>query len=502
MNKSLMYLIYFTFYTFVLLWVGKGGFKRTKDNRDFLVAGNSLGLRASIFTFTATWFSAASMQGLTGTIYAYGYSVVLYSVVGWFLGAVFLVFMAAKLKDYDILTVPEYFKIRYDSRLLQGLGGLVIVICYILYIIIQIRGFGIVMSELLDINYTLSIFLVYLFVIYTTFGGLFSVTRTDGLNFILLFIGAMVAGFIILKDIGGITIMHNKAALIATRPFEGFPYVIEQGGLLDPFCNGLQKPSMIFTVCLAWGLGLAANPQYAIRVSSAKDKKTAVKMICFSVLILAVIYIAIFIIGIGARVLEPSVDGIGSVDEIFPYIINNVIDSPLSGFILISIAAAAVSTANSQLLILASGFSYDIYKNFFNPEISEEKLLNVNRLFIFLAGTISLILSIKPPTSLLIYGSYIWGIFSVTFLLPLYGGLYWDKATKEGALASFVGGLITISIFFFINIFSETSDITIHPVLPAVIVASILFYLISKITHKGNIHKEKKVIKDEMGHRK
>lgn len=497
MNKSLIYLIYFAFYTFVLLWFGKGGFKRTKDNRDFFVAGNSLGLKASIFTFTATWFSAASMQGLTGTLYAYGYSVILYSVVGWFLGAVFLVFMAVKLKDYDIITVPEYFKIRYNSRLLQGFGGLVIVICYILYIIIQIRGFGIVMSELLDINYTLSIFLVYLFVIYTTFGGLFSVTRTDGLNFILLFIGTMLAAFIILKDIGGITLMNQKAGLIATKPFPDFPHVIEEGGLLDPFCNGIQRPSMIFTVCLAWGLGLAANPQYAIRVSSAKDKKTAVKMICFSVLILAVIYVGILIIGIGARVLEPSVSSIGSVDEIFPHIINNIIYSPLSGFILISIAAAAISTANSQLLILASGFSYDIYKNFLNPEISEERLLNVNRIFIFLAGTISLILSIKPPKSLLIYGSHIWGIFSVTFLLPLYGGLYWKKATREGAMASFIGGLITISIFFAINILVKGSDMIIHPVLPGVVVSLILFYVVSKRTYD-----KKRVIDNEMGHRK
>ncbi|WP_432663618.1 sodium:solute symporter family protein [Wukongibacter baidiensis] len=497
MNKSLMYLIYFAFYTFVLLWFGKGGFKRTKDNRDFFVAGSSLGLKASIFTFTATWFSAASMQGLTGTLYAYGYSVILYSVVGWFLGAIFLVFMAAKLKDYDIVTVPEYFRIRYNSRLLQGLGGLVIVICYILYIIIQIRGFGIVMSELLDINYTLSIFLVYLFVIYTTFGGLFSVTRTDGLNFILLFIGTILAAFIILKDIGGITLMNQKAGLIATKPFPDFPHVIEKGGLLDPFCNGLQRPSMIFTVCLAWGLGLAANPQYAIRVSSAKDKKTAVKMISFSVLILAVIYVGILVIGIGARVLEPSVASIASVDEIFPYIINNVIYSPLSGFILISIAAAAISTANSQLLILASGFSYDIYKNFINPKISEEKLLNLNRLSIFLAGTISLILSIKPPTSLLIYGSYIWGIFSVTFLLPLYGGLYWKRATKEGAMASFIGGLITISIFFAINTLIKPSDIVIHPVLPAVVVSLILFYVVSKRTYD-----KKKVIDNEVGYRK
>lgn len=272
--------------------------------------------------------------------------------------------------------------------------------------------------------------------------------------------------------------------MISNKPFPSFPYTIEKGGLLDPFCKGLQNPIMIFSVSLAWGLGLAANPQYAIRISSAKDKKTSVRMICISVLVLSVIYIGILIIGIGSRVLEPSLESIQSVDEIFPYVINNVIYSPLSGFILISMAAAAISTANSQLLILASGFSYDIYKNLFNENITEERLLNLNRLFIFLAGTISLILSINPPTSLLIYGSYIWAIFSVTFLLPLYGGLYWQKATKQGALASFVGGLLTITLFFLINTIGDSWAAIIHPVLPAVVVSLVLFYVISRVTYK------------------
>jgi SSS family solute:Na+ symporter len=175
----------------MLLWFGKSGFKKTNNIRDFFVAENSLGLAASVFTFTATWFSSASMQGLTGTLFAYGYSAVLYSVIGWFFGAALLVVMADKLKYYDILTVPEYFKYRYDSKYMQALGGLVIVLSYIFYIIIQIRGFGIVMSELLDIHYSISIFLVYLFIVYTTFGGLYSVAKTDGLNFVLILIGTV-----------------------------------------------------------------------------------------------------------------------------------------------------------------------------------------------------------------------------------------------------------------------------------------------------------------------
>ncbi|ABR49129.1 Na+/solute symporter [Alkaliphilus metalliredigens QYMF] len=485
MNKSIMYLLYFTIYTIILLLFGKGGFKRTKNARDFFVAVNSLGLAASIFTFSATWFSAASMQGLTGSMYAYGYNIVLYAVVPWFLGATCLVLLATRLKKYDIITVPEYFYMRYNSKGLQAMGGLVIVITYILYIIIQIRGFGIVISELLDINYTFAIVLVYLFVIYTTFGGLFSVVRTDGLNFILIIVGTLLAVVLILRNVGSVTLMHEGAALINTRPFPAFPHVTEKGALLDTFSKGAYTPLLTFTSFFGWGLGLAANPQYAIRISSAKNTKTAVKMVCFSVLILAFLYLGLFIIGIGGRVLVPTIHSIASVDEVFPYLINNVIYSPFSGLILISIMAAAISTANSQLLVAASGFSYDIYRNLINPEIDDDQLLTMNRIFIFVAGTISLILSLNPPDSLLIYGGHIWGAFSVSFLLPLYGGIFWNKATKEGAIASFIGGLIILIGFILKNrIIISKADEMVHPAFPGFIGAVIIFYFVSHYSYK------------------
>ncbi|SES82669.1 solute:Na+ symporter, SSS family [Natronincola peptidivorans] len=481
MNKTIVYLLYFTLYTIILLFFGKGGFKQTKNARDFFVAGNSLGLLASIFTFSATWFSAASMQGVSGSLYAYGYNTVLYAIVPWFLGAAFLVVLASRLKQHDILTVPEYFYKRYDSKWLQAMAGIMIVITYILYMIIQVRGFGIVISELLDINYIFAIVLVYLFVIYTSFGGLFSVTKTDGLNIVLTAIGTLLATVIILRNIGGINLMHEGAALIDTKPFPRFLHNTEQGALLDPFAKGELPPLLTFTSFFGWGLGLAANPQYAIRIASAKNTKTAIKMICYSVFFLACIYVGMMVIGIGGRVLQPTIQSIDSVDEVFPYLINNVIYSPFSGFILISITAAAISTANSQLLIAASGFTYDLYKNLVNPNIQEDRFLNLNRVFIFAAGTVSLLLAINPPESLLIYGGYIWGFFSSTFLLPLYGGLFWRKATKEGAVAAFIMGLFTMSVFM-VRTFLVVGEANtlVHPALPGVIASALTFYFVSK----------------------
>lgn len=480
MNKSINYLLYFTLYTVILLWYGKGEFKKVNNRQDFFVAGNSLGLLPSIFTFTATWFSAASMQGLSGSIYAYGYAAILYSVIPWFMGAAFLLTIVHRLKKNDILTVPEYFKIRYNSNTLQVIGGCIIILTYTFYIIIQIRGFGVVMSELLDINYTLAIVLIYLFIIYTTFGGLLSVTKTDKLNFILIALGIVLATVMVLKNVGGITVLNQKAAQISTKPFPVFPNFTEKGAMLDTFSKGAYSPLMILNGFCGWGLGVAANPQYAMRIISAKDTKSAVKMICFSVLILSALYVGIAIIGVGSRVLQPSIYDISSVDEVFPYIINKVIYSSLSGIVLIGIAAAAVSTANSQLLILASGFSYDIFNNFAKKRLDEDKFLNLNRIIIIIFATISLLLSINPPESLLIYGNHIWGIFSVTFLLPLYGGLFWEKATKQGAILSIIGGIITIIIFTLK--YGLSANLT-YPILPGIIVASVLFYCVSKFTY-------------------
>lgn len=467
-------MIYFTFYTIAFLFLGKNGFKKTNTIKDFCVAGNSLGIFTSIFTFTATWFSAVSMQSVTGSVYAFGYSTILYSIVGWFLGGSLLVFIAYKIKEYDIVTIPEYFRIRYKSKGYQAFTGLIIVICYILYIIIQIKGFGVVVSELLDIDYNIAIFLIYLFVVYTSFGGLFSVSKTDGLNFILISIGIFLAVISIINDIGSVTLINERAASIVQ-------YNTTEGALLDPSANKLFSPIMIITTGLAWGLGTAANPQYIIRITSAKSKKIGIQMICLSVIIMGVLYLGLIVIGIGSRVLEPTISSINSVDEVLPYIINNMIYSKFSGLIFIGILATAISTANSQLLLLASSFSYDIYTNIFNKNIEDEKFLNLNRIMIFISGTISLLLSIKPPQTLLIFGSYVWSIIAVVFLFPLYGGLYWKKATKEGAILSSVGGIIAISVFYLVDLYDMN---IIHPVFPGLVVSLIIFYFVSLFTYK------------------
>lgn len=480
---ELLYLAFFILYTITILWFGKHGFDRVNSVRDFYLAGSTLGLVASVCTFAATWFSAASMLGLPGSLYAYGYAAIPYSIFGWFIGAAFIVLMSVRLRKYDVVTIPEFFRVRYQSKLMQAMGGLVIVFGYIFYIIIQIRGFGIVMSSLLDIPYSFSILFIYLFILYTTFGGLHSVTRTDVVNLLLIFGGSLLSAYFIVQSAGGITNLHLAAAEINTEVLAGSGEITPRGSLLHPFAMGLQPPLFLITAFCGWGLGLAANPQYAMRILSARDTRTAALMVGIAVLLLGFIYIAIILAGIGSRVMLPTAP-VDSIDMVFPYIIDRVLHIKLGGLILISIIAAALSTANSQLLIIASGLTYDIYKNYSNSYISEEKFINLNRVAIAAGGTISLLLAVNPPQGLLVFGSNIWGIVAATFLFPLYGGLFWRGATRQGAIASFLGGLIVsvgwLRIYY--NYLVGTPAEIIHPAFPGVLVSFLLFILISKLT--------------------
>ncbi len=478
MPKSYIFLMFFFIYSITLLYFGKTGYKEIETIDDFFSGGRKMSFFACISTFVATWFSAASMQGLTGAIYMYGYTFVFYSVVPWFLGAYCLVLISQKLRASNTMTIPEYLNKRYQSKMIQIVGGLVVIINFIMYIVIQIRGFGIVIAEFLEITYPLAIVIVYIFILYTTFGGMFSIAKSDGFNSIIIVAGVLIAMVFILKETTGFNALFTQAKMIEGIGVSGIDYYTSRGSLLDPLAGGHMKIIGLISAFFGWGLGLAANPQYTVRIIAAKDDRTAKKMIVSSIIILSIVYGALVIIGLGSRVILPTVTGIDSVDALFPYIFNAQFPIVVSGIVLLAIMAAAISTANSQLLVVSSSFVYDIYLLFKPHQKNDDQLLKISRIVVFVAGSISLILALSPPETLIVYGGYVWGVFSAVFFLPLYGGVFWSKATKNGAVYSMVAGMVSM-IFFIVRNWKVQTIFDINPALPSVVIASLVFFGVS-----------------------
>ncbi|MDI3481935.1 MAG: sodium/pantothenate symporter [Tepidanaerobacteraceae bacterium] len=332
------------------------------------------------------------------------------------------------------------------------------------------------MSMLLNIPYAFAILLVYLYILYTTFGGLFSVVKTDAVNAAIISAAFITFGIYLMQKCGGLSNIISTAAGIDTYPINGWDIKTPVGGLLHPFCKGLQPPVYVFTSFFGWGLGLAANPQYVIRIVSSRNRLTGKKMVIYSLMLLSTIYFFIVIGSIGLRTLIPSAPAVQNMDEIVPFLFNRIAPPYLTGFILIAIIASSVSTANSELLIIANSFTYDILKNKAKKAIGEDEMLSLNRITIAVAGTLSLLLSYNPPKNLIEFGGNMWGFFASSTFIPLYAGIFCKKASKFSAELSFFAGLIAyITLLSTQPMISNPLFKLIHPGLPSFIISLAAF---------------------------
>ncbi|WP_270180857.1 sodium:solute symporter family protein [Alkalihalobacillus sp. CinArs1] len=468
---ELLYLGVFLIYTIAILILGKHGFDKTDELRGYFLAGRNLSLFPSVASFCATWFSAASLLGLPGLIYEGGVSVIWTTAVAWLLGIIGLLFISSKLYTYNVVTVPEFFLVRYDSKLLQVWIGIILSVSYLLYVVIQIRGFGIVVSEMLEVPYIVSVFLVYLFVLYTTFGGLHSVARTDIFHFYLILGGTILGSLFVVNEIGGLEVFTSDLVVRATRG-DSYLALFPEEGL--PFWT-------LLSAFFALGIGVAANPQYAVRILSARSKQIAWKMIATSAIFLVLIYFAIFVIGIGSRMINPGVV-FESTDEIYPHVISYLLQTPWKGILLISVVAAAISTANSQLLIMASSFVYDITLPLRKKKSVDQQVISWTRWVIFMFATFSLLIAFQPPEGIVPFSGHVWGIIAVSMFFPLYGGLYTARSKQNAVLSTFGGTLAYVLAFFLIP---DHVHPVYHPVLPSILIAGILYFW------KGGTHDEK-----------
>ncbi len=483
MNKTVIYLIYFCIYSAILLAIGKSSFRKGNTKEQFYLGGRQLSLANCVFTFCGTWVSAATILGVTGSVFESGYAVLFYSVIPWFAGAVLLCLISDRLYQNDILTVPEFFRKRFDSKALQVLFAVIMIVVYVFYLVIQIRGFGLVASTLFNIPYVFAILLIYLFILYSTFGGFHTVTKTDAFNLIALSVGLIMVFFIVVPRAGGIVAIHQKAAQISGWAYPAMPYATDKGDLLRLFGKGKFAPLMSGTMFFGWGLGLAANPQYIVRMISAKDQKTSKRTVQCALVYLALLYFALVLIGLGMRVMFPTVGGVTETDGIFVHVVNNLLYGPWSGFFLFSVIGACISTANSELLLIASSFSYDIVGTLRKKPLGESALLALARLSIFVGGTVSLLLSIHPPESLLSYGGDLWGVFGVTLFPPLYGALLYRRTTRQGIWAGLCVGLLCLALFYPPYF---TGELGFHPAFPGTVTATVSFLAVSRLTYGQN----------------
>lgn len=148
------------------------------------------------------------------------------------------------------------------------------------------------------------------------------------------------------------------------------------------------------------------------------------------------------------RVLVPTSPSVSNTDGIIIHIINHELYGSWSGFFLFSVIGACISTANSQLLLIASSLSYDVVRSVSRRELSEKQVVSLARAGVLFGGTLAMLLTLDPPAFTLSYGGDIWGIISILFFPPLFGTLLTHKLTRKGIWACILVGVTAIALLY------------------------------------------------------
>ncbi len=465
-------LVVFVLYLVFMLGIGVFFFIRSKNagEKDYFLGGRKMGPWVSALSAGASDMSAWVLMGLPASIYAAGLGQT-WIAIGLAIGyALSWIFQAPRLRRYSIaagdsITIPQYLTNRFlsKSKALQIICAVIFLAAYTVYAASSIKACGTLFNTVLGLDATLCMYIAAAIIIgYTFLGGFSAVCWTDFFQGLLMLGALLIAPIFALAAInaGGATVMTGDLPANYWNIFTNWKDVLSgRGG----------------------GLGYFGMPHIIVRfmsLRSNKDVKKSAKIgITWTVLIL-VFAVAAGIIGrlyLGT-VADSSVVFITMVRQIFPAVI--------SGILLSAILAAAMSTADSQLLASASAFASDVYKPVLRKgKASDKEMLWVGRAVVLCIAVIAVVIAANPNSGTIMgLVENAWGVFGAAFGPVILLSLFWKRFTFSGAVAGIVtGAAVDILWLVFLKNFGLYEII---PGFIAGLIAAVVVSLLSKKPEK------------------
>jgi SSS family solute:Na+ symporter len=416
-----------------MLVMGWWGMRRAKSKSDFLVAGRRLGPAMYSGTMAAIVLGGASTIGGVGLGYQYGLSGA-WMVFTIGLGLLALsVFFSARIARLKVYTVSEMLDLRYGGR--AGVISGVVMWAYTLMLAVTSTiAYATIFDVLFDMNRTLAIIIGGSIVVaYSTLGGMWSITITDMVQFVVKTVGVLLLLLpIAVVKAGGFSEMKAKL------PTEYF----------DPLGIGGET---IFTYVLIYTFGMLIGQDIWQRVFTARSDKTAKWGGTVAGTYCLVYALAGAVIGTAAKVMYPTLP---SADTAFATIVKDELPVGVRGLVLAAALAAVMSTSSGALIACATVANNDIWTKLRGAVRRDGEVrggephdeVKGNRVFILVMG-VAVICTAIALNNVVEALTVAYNLLVGGLLVPILGGLLWKRGTVHGALASVVvGGLAVIGL--------------------------------------------------------
>ncbi|HAJ71464.1 MAG TPA: sodium:solute symporter [Methylophilaceae bacterium] len=421
-------------YWVVSVGIGLWAASRVHNTKDFAIAGRHLPFYMVTATVFATWFGSETVLGIPATFLQEGLHGVVADPVGASMCLILVgLFFAAPLYRMNLLTIGDFYKQRF-GRKVEVLTTIAIVISYLGWVGAQITALGLVfnvvsageISKLMGMTIGAGTILIY-----TIFGGMWAVAITDLLQMVIICIGMLIIGNEVSGMAGGVSrvIQHASDA----GKFSFWP------------AADLKE---IIAFAAAWvTMMFGSMPQQDVfqRVQSSKTIKIAV---WGSVLGGSLYFIFAFVpmfLAYSATLIDPKM--VASLIDVDPQLILPTLvlkHAPLFAQVMFfgALLSAIKSCASATLLAPSVTFTENILKPMM-PHMTDRQLLKWMRIVTLVFTVLVTLYAINSKLSIFKMVENAYQITLVMAFVPLACGVYWKRATNQGALMAIFMGLST-----------------------------------------------------------
>ena len=410
-------------YLVSMIAFGFWGRRRAQSQSDFLVAGRRLGPMLYSGTMAAVVLGGASTIGGVGLGYQYGLSG-MWLVVAIGVGILVLsLAFAGRIQRLRVYTVGQMLELRYGPGS-SVLSGVVMWAYTLMLAVTSTIAYATIFAALLDLGKVPSILLGgTVVVIYSTLGGMWSITLTDFVQFVIKTVGIFFLLLpIVLSRAGG------WAGLQAALPVDAFSLTAIGGGTILTYF-------VIYTFGLLIGQDIWQRVFTARSPGVARWAGTAAGVYCL-------LYgVAGAVIGMSAKVLLPNLD---AADDAFAHVVEATLPALLAGLVLAAALSAVMSTSSGALIATATVFGQDILGKLRGHAAKNDEHAGDSRWLVAGFGVVMIVIAclLQDVVAAL---TVAYDILVGGLLVPILGGLLWRRGTGTGALAAMgVGTVATL----------------------------------------------------------
>ncbi len=488
-GTSIIILCAILVYMCLLIGVGIYNSKKNSTSEDFYLGGRRMGALVVAMSAEASDMSSWLLMGLPGVAYLTGIADAFWTAAGLAVGTYLnWLFTSRRLRRYsekiDAITVPNFFAKRFhdEKNIITAISAVIIVVFFIPYVASGFAACGKLFNSLFGLDYMTGVILfAIIIVIYTIMGGFTSVATNDLIQSIVMSIALISIVTFGVSSAGGFgAVMDNAKSL---------PGYFSLSAIHDAVAGTAVPYSALSAVSLfAWGIGYFGMPHILVRFMAIEDEnKLVLSRRVASIWVTIAMGVAIFIGVVGLGVvkagnmapLEDSERVIIALTDILSQ--NGFLAAVLGGVILAGILAATMSTADSQMLVAASGVSENIVQDFFGKKLTEKQSLMVARGTILAIAAIGLFMAKDPNSSVFGIVSFAWAGMGAAFAGVMICALFWKRTTLQGALAGMVSGGAMVFIWKY-AVRPMGGILDIYELLPAFLVSLAMIVIVSLAT--------------------